>query len=651
MPGDGRGFEHRYGAELHGVPGGKSRLYTPNRMEFIMRTFVFFSFVSVACSNSVPADSANNMATPSTEETSSGDANQSSSDESSSDESSSGESSSDESSSDEETASETDMDSDGWSADVDCDDNDDRIHPAAVEYCDGIDTNCDGVVDPPSSLGATDWYLDSDDDGFGDADHVQQSCTAPGPTWVSNEDDCDDTSSLAYPGADEVCDGIDNSCDGVIDPDTSSDAPVWFFDGDGDSFGLEVVQTRACLAPSVEWSDNGLDCDDTDENVFPGAYEFCDGIDSDCDGLESDGIATFESVSGDPLDVTTLLEGGVYIVRSEGELHVCEGDWTSQIQVEFDSAMGMSSPSGPEIMIVGHGDVSIDAAGRGSVIEFDDSVDSAEIRGLSLSGGASTMGGGVRAEDLDLLIEDVVFDGNEATRQGGALSIQSGTLELHDVAFRENKTTGYHTAGGAIFMDSGELVGSNLVFSSNETVLSGTGGAIHMGRGSVSLSDSRATANIATNSGGALYVGRGNIELIDTELNWNHANFRGGAVWVSGDLTMMATLIEENSAGDNGGAVYMSTTDGDVTLLCDAEGAPSAGFLSNDAGGYGGAVAFTENTGHRVESIECDWGTGGSDNSSEDIGMPYYRVDASNDATFICDAIDCSDTVATGYRW
>ena len=639
-----------------------------------MRTFVFFSFVSVACSNSVPPDSPNTVDTSSAEEVSSSDdapgeevsspddsssnessSNESSSDESSSDESTSDESSSDDTSSDESTEEDidapTDMDGDGWFSDVDCDDNDDRIHPAAVEYCDGIDTNCDGEVDPPSSVGAPSWYLDSDGDGFGDAARAQLSCAEPGPAWVSNSDDCDDTSAMSHPGAVEVCDGMDNSCDGVIDPDTSEDASVWFFDADGDSFGLELVQTRSCLAPSTEWSDNGLDCDDSDDQIHPGAEEFCDEVDSDCDGMESSGIATFVSVGGSPLDVTPMLEGGTYVVRSEGELHVCEGDWTAQIQVVFDADLGISSASGPDIVIEGHGDVTLDAAGRGSVIELDASVASAQVRGLSIIGGSATMGGAIRAEEVDLLIEDVVFDGNEAGLRGGAISIQDGTLELADVAFRDNRTTDYLAAGGAIFMNRGELLGTNLVFSSNETVRSGTGGGIHIGSGSVSLSDTRATANVATSSGGFLFLGRGNVELVDTDLNWNHANFRGGAVWVSGDVTMLATLMEENSAGDNGGALYMSTTDGEVTLVCDAEGEDSVGFLSNEADGYGGAVAFSDNTDHRVESIECDWGTDGSDNSSEDIGMPYYRVDASDDVTFICDAIDCSDTVTTGFRW
>ena len=94
----------------------------------------------------------------------------------------------------------------------DCDDSDATINPNAVEVCDGIDNNCDGVVD--EGLTST-FYQDSDGDGFGGSTTIQ-SCGQPSG-YVVQGGDCDDSDATINPNAVEVCDGIDNNCDGVID--------------------------------------------------------------------------------------------------------------------------------------------------------------------------------------------------------------------------------------------------------------------------------------------------------------------------------------------------------------------------------------------------------------------------------------------------
>ncbi len=68
------------------------------------------------------------------------------------------------------------MDGDGFAAETDCDDENAAVNPDAAELCDGIDNNCDGEIDDPSSLNASTWYTDADEDGFGDVEMGALSC-------------------------------------------------------------------------------------------------------------------------------------------------------------------------------------------------------------------------------------------------------------------------------------------------------------------------------------------------------------------------------------------------------------------------------------------------------------------------------------------
>ncbi len=170
----------------------------------------------------------------------------------------------------------------GYTVDVtDCDDADGAVHPGAVEVCDGVDDDCDGTVD----LGAADagtWYADTDGDGFGDPASTVSSCTAP-TGYVADATDCDDSARLVNPAATEVCDGLDNNCDGLTDDASSTDASVWFADADGDTYGDPAVTRSACTQPANFVGDSD-DCDDTRSAVNPAATELCNGLDDDCDG-------------------------------------------------------------------------------------------------------------------------------------------------------------------------------------------------------------------------------------------------------------------------------------------------------------------------------------------------------------------------------
>ena len=171
---------------------------------------------------------------------------------------------------------------DGWLTDgSDCDDADPGRNPGASEICNGADDDCDGVADE-DALDAITWYADADADGSGVADGTTSACDLPDGFAVS-DDDCDDTTAAVHPGATELCDGLDNDCDGEADESDAADATRWFLDVDGDGYGDASVGAESCTQP-VGWIDQGEDCDDGDAGVNPGAIEGCNGIDDDCDG-------------------------------------------------------------------------------------------------------------------------------------------------------------------------------------------------------------------------------------------------------------------------------------------------------------------------------------------------------------------------------
>ena len=94
----------------------------------------------------------------------------------------------------------------------DCNDVDAAIHPGADERCDGLDNDCDGNVDAENT-----WYLDLDQDGYGDDAEIRHSCDPPYNPSSAVGGDCDDHQRDVHPGAVEVCNGVDDDCDSSTD--------------------------------------------------------------------------------------------------------------------------------------------------------------------------------------------------------------------------------------------------------------------------------------------------------------------------------------------------------------------------------------------------------------------------------------------------
>jgi len=226
-----------------------------------------------------------------------------------------------------------DADGDGYAAcGDDCDDDVGTTHPGAEEWYDGVDQDCDGVIDE-----GTEGY-DDDGDGYTELDGdcndgsatvypgavedysngIDDDCDGAvdssfadfdGDGYAPEGGDCDDRDASVNPGERETPDGVDNDCDGVIDEGTVQ------YDDDGDGY-----------------TEAGGDCDDADSSSYPGASEAADWADNDCDGLVDEGTTNsdddhdgYTEVGGDCDDGDATVNPSVLETTGDGIDNDCDG--------------------------------------------------------------------------------------------------------------------------------------------------------------------------------------------------------------------------------------------------------------------------------------------------------------------------------------
>ena len=269
------------------------------------------------------------------------------------------------------------------------------------------------------------------------------------------EDDCDDADPLVFPGAEEVCDGVDNDCSGAIDDDPTDGS--WFFeDADGDGYGNAAETALACAADEG-WTSDDTDCDDTDATANPGVVEVgCDGVDNDCDGSTDVNLV--------PSDFATVTDA------------VDALDDGAEICVEPGTVTDVLALTGRTLTITGQRGLvdTIWDLGSAPALTLDNT--SLVLQGFTVSGGdftpAEDMSGGfVGAVDSTLTLADIDFTGHEVTSVDGPMIrglLVHGTdsevllerVDVSDIKLSVEATTTSvttHVWGGLLWAEGGGL--------------------------------------------------------------------------------------------------------------------------------------------------------------------------------------------------
>lgn len=413
---------------------------------------------------------------------------------------------------------------------TDCNDNNAAINPAATEVCNGVDDDCDSQVDEGVK---TTYYTDADGDGFGTSSTVQ-ACTKPNNA-ATVSGDCNDNNAQVNPGKTEVCNLIDDDCDGTIDEG---------FDADNDTY-------TTCEG----------DCADNDPTRNPGATERCNNIDDDCDGTVDDGFPL--GTDGKP-DCTTSDD---------------DGDGYSEQQYDCSDTDPNNYPITVDISYVG-------STSDGSV--------SKPYKTIQSGVDAATICPHVWVKP-GTYPENVRFPTFAvAVRSTGGAAVTTVSGQTNNAVFRIDRTT----AGSAVTLKGFTIRGGKGEVDPTNSANT-RGGGVYITTGITTLDSNVITANTVTQRGGGIAATGGiTVTFTNNEIYANTSADRGAGIYVSGSSSVMinATITDNdiygNTAGLFGGGLYAVTATG--KLERNVFQANVANTANSSLGG--GAILFSSST-------------------------------------------------------
>ena len=442
-----------------------------------------------------------------------------------------------------------DADGDGYTEDEgDCNDTNASVYPGAPEVCDMVDNDCDDQVDEE---GAFAWYLDADGDRFGDArtDPVR-GCTPPSEAYATNDLDCDDTDPGVHPYVLEVCNGVDDDCNGLVD-----DSPVrmWYRDQDADGYGVESQAVRACSQPPGYVADRG-DCDDSDPSVHPFASDVPrDRVDQDCGGTDDADV----SVPSSAYTIQEALENA-----QDGQvIWVGPGTYREHDLDFLGKAVTLISTRGWQA-------TTIDAQGLGPVLTFvhEEGPDS-RLDGFTLTHGVNMQGGGLYLLGASPTIQHVSIDSNTGTLGGGLAMEDSNPVFTDVICIRNVAQEGTEYAqgyGGCMYLYQSNPTFERLLVADN--LSDGESGGVVMYRESVpTFVDAVFYGNVSDGRGGGLFVrGQSTPTFVNATFVANTAKEGGGFAVESSPAAFFNVFVAWNVGDYEGGGIY--TTSSETTM-------------------------------------------------------------------------------------
>lgn len=417
------------------------------------------------------------------------------------------------------------------------------------------------------------WFPDADGDGYGDEDAAVHQCDRPAG-YLEDGTDCDDADPEIHPGAEELCNGIDDDCTGSAASEVDDDGDG-LSECEGDCAdhasaaypgapeicdGLDDDCDGVLPSEELDLDEDGaiacLDCDDTTLIRAPGNIEVCgDGIDNDCDGAADNDCQECDLVV--PFHFATIQEA----IDSAGtDEIVCVGQGTWVEQINFNGAeITLLGPYGAEKTILSG------ASRSGRVVTFDSGEDAMttmqgftvrdgnfegggiEIRGASptlvdlivTDNRATGSGGGIRVTDGSPSMTRLIVSGNDGDEHGGGISLTGSTVSLESVILEDNSAV----LGGGLYIDGSDVAIANSRISGNDAggynVCAG-GGVYAGGASSATLTNVMITDNSATywSSGGGVYVEDASVSITNALIERNMAWWGGAGVGVDSCLSV-----------------------------------------------------------------------------------------------------------------